>query len=87
MKSLEDSPRRRKSVLGRGLWLRALSGIGNSPTEVRYPSSDSKPMPDSTWQAHTVLGQDSALLPRYKRDRNTFVGTNLLLYYREIELW
>lgn len=40
-------------------------------------------MPDNTWQAYTVFGQYGALLTRYERDPNTFVGTNLLLSYRD----
>ncbi len=40
-------------------------------------------MPDNSWQAYTVFGQYGALLTHYEHDPNTFVGTNLLLSYRD----
>ena len=40
-------------------------------------------MPDNSWQANLLCRQGDALLTRYERDPNTFVGINVQLRYRE----
>ena len=40
-------------------------------------------MPDNSWQADLLCRQGDALLARYERTPNTFVGINVRLRYRE----
>ena len=40
-------------------------------------------MPENSLQANTILGQYGALSLHFERHPNTFVGTDLLLYYRD----
>ena len=40
-------------------------------------------MPDNTWQLYVLYGQCGALVERYRRDPNTFIGINVMLCYRE----
>ena len=51
--------------------------------EIHYPSSDGRPMADSTWQARAMNAVYSMLRTRYKDDPWTFVGVDLLMYYTE----
>ena len=40
-------------------------------------------MPDSTWQGYALCRQGDALLARYERCPNIFIGINLMLRYRD----
>ena len=40
-------------------------------------------MPDSTWQGYALCRQGDALLSRYERCPNIFIGINLMLRYRD----
>ena len=55
--------------------------VGRRP--VRYPSSDGRPMADSTDQERTMTYAGSALRTHFKRREDVLVAVALLVYYRE----
>ena len=51
--------------------------------EVHYPSEDGRPIAENSWHARAMTDLYGILRARYRRDSETFVGIDLLVYYTQ----
>lgn len=50
---------------------------------VFYPEADGEPMPDATYQDHTIRSARFQLDHHFRRSPDTYVGGNTLIYYEQ----